>query len=151
MIEPRGRLRRGCTGGVAGAGVLVGAAATGVAAAGVLSCAKTARAASRAACVWAGAGARRGAVVGLVPELERAWKTDEFGVICMMIKFYTNAPKIPLIADSPHKRLWNKPLQAGVYAVPLIWCGPADPGRACQETMPGQKSTSGGPHCRGRG
>ena len=74
MIEPRGNGRRGCVVGNAGGGV-VGVAATGAPgdpAAGVFSCAKTARAASRAAWVCAGAGARRGAVVGLAAELERA-------------------------------------------------------------------------------
>ena len=71
MIEPRGRLRRGWAGDAAGAVVVVGAAA-GETVAGALSCAKTARAASRAAWVWAGAGARRKPVVGLVEVLERA-------------------------------------------------------------------------------
>lgn len=72
MIEPRGTLRRGCAGGVAGAAVLVGVVGAGVPGAGVLSWAKIARAASCAAWVWAEAGVRRGAVVGLVAELERA-------------------------------------------------------------------------------
>ena len=71
MIEPRGRLRRGWAGGLAGA-VLVGVVGAGTPGPGVVSCAKTARAASRAAWVWAGAGARRRLVVGLVAELERA-------------------------------------------------------------------------------
>lgn len=74
MIEPRGRLRRGCVVDAAGEAVagVAGAGVPGVPAAGVFSCANTARAASRADWVCAGAGARRDAVVGLVAELERA-------------------------------------------------------------------------------
>jgi len=146
MIEPRGRVRRGCVV-EAGAAVLVGVAGAGVPgvpAAGVLSCAKTARAASRAASVWAGAGARRTVVVGLAAELERACKIDEFGVICMMIKFYANAPKIPLIADLSRQMLGNKPLRPGVYAVSLIWRRhPADRGSAYPRTVSGRQARRG--------
>lgn len=61
MIEPRGSGRRGwvdgTVAGAAEAGVL-GVGVPMVAGAGVLSCANTARAASRAAAVWAAPGFR---------------------------------------------------------------------------------------------
>lgn len=74
MIEPRGSGRRGCVVGMVGgaeAGVL-GAGVPAEPAAGVLSCAKTARAASRAAAVCAGPGFRCSPVVLLAPDPDRA-------------------------------------------------------------------------------
>ncbi len=137
MIEPRGSGRRGWVVGT-GPGVDAGVLGTGVPAlpgAGVLSCANTARAASRAAAVCAGPGFRCSGVVELAPD--RAWNRDEFGVICMTIKFYANPTKNPLIADSTNCRTWNKCLWDGVNAVPLICSPTGPPGRDGREKTVG--------------
>lgn len=128
-IEPRGSGRRGCVLGVIGAAVvgIDGVGVPGVPAAGALSWAKTARAASRAAAVWAGLRVGRAAVVGLDAEPERACRSDWDGVICIMIKFYSNAAKISLIADLPLRRRGNNTFCPGVYAAALI-CGAGDVG-----------------------
>ena len=122
MIDPRGSGRRGCVLGVLGRAVVgvVGVGVPGVPAAGALSCANTARAASRPAAVWAGRGVGRAAVVELDAEPERAWNSDDVGVICMMIKFYSNATKISLIADLRAVVRGNISFPSGVYAASLI-------------------------------
>ncbi len=126
MIEPRGNGRRGCVvGTVAGAAVAgrLGAGVPALPVAGVLSWANTARAASRAAAVCAAPGLRCKAVVELVPDPERACRSDEDGGICMTIKFYENAPKNPLTADLRVLTAWNKVFGHGVNPVPLIFGG----------------------------
>lgn len=124
MIEPRGSGRRGCVLGVVGKALVGvdGVGVPGVPAAGALSCANTARAASRPAAVWAGRSVGRAPVLGLVADPERAWRSDEVGVICIMIKFYSNATKISLIAGSSGGGRRNNSFHPGVYAASLM-CG----------------------------
>jgi len=92
MIEPRGIGRRGWVLGidglVEGAGGVVLVAAAVLPGAGVLICAKTARAAARAASVCWGRGARAAGEAELA-ELESAWRTELLGLICMIDKTLT--------------------------------------------------------------